>query len=180
VSAATGVVFWDDVDELEVKEAIVIEEIQPLRIDEGLELLEAPVSFLRSNQRAMQGPDGTESGFRGNICTDRWPPRVRMGVYDSRNLALNAGDFIVPAFVTRARRVGDWSATGLRIIYRQGGRRFQQITGTFDLMVSIRSSDAELSGLEGRCNPNVPHGFLWGPRPPEGKSTTDNDGERRP
>lgn len=161
VSARTGVVFVDDVDGLEVLEDIVVEEMRPLRMAAGVELLDARVTFLRWRGKGLQGPDGAPGGYVGGFCTDTWPPKGFRGLYSVKELELRAGDGIVPVYFTRARHAGDWSLEGLVVTYRQGNRRYQQVTETFALNILARDTDEEVAALhKGRCNPSRLSGWL--------------------
>jgi hypothetical protein len=161
VSARTDVVFVDEVDEFEVLEDLVVEEVRPLRMDEGVELLEARVAFLRWRGKGLQGPDGADGGYPGAFCTDTWPPKGFRGLYPVEELELRDGDWIVPVYFTRARHAGDWSLEGLVITYRQGNRRYQQVTETFALNIFARDTDEEVATLKrGRCRPSLPRGWL--------------------
>lgn len=168
VSATTDVVAIDAVDELGVKKDnkkdIVLEDIRPLRIDPGLELLDVRVAFRVWHHHGLQGPDGEKSDWPGNVCTDTWPPKALIGLYPVKGLRGSAGDGMIPTYFTRARRAGDWSISGLRVVYRQGGRRFQQVTRTFSETIYARNTEDEVRDATkvygGKCNPKLPYGFL--------------------
>lgn len=146
----------------EVEADVVVEEAQPLRIDEGLTLVASVVSFMERNDQGWPGHTGWG-------CTDRWPPEQPLGpaggpsgdarrrtwggrLYPVEGLRLQAGDVVAVSFVTKAPRAGEWRAEGLRLRYRGGGRTFEQTFHPFAQVVE--------AGDETACDPTQPSGFL--------------------
>ena len=159
VVARVGVISYDGADAFRVKKDVILEDVQSLRRDEGIELAEARVVFLRWRGRGMHGPDGETSPYPfGGGCTDRWPPRRFRGLYPVRGLKLTAGDGFQVAYFSRARHAGDWNLSGAVITYREGGRLLQQRTDNFRLEMYARDTEEEVAAVAavmggGRCHP---------------------------
>lgn len=129
-----GTPFFTGMDRFAVEEPVVLEEVTPLRVDPGMEVLDVVVSFA-----SREGEKGQHRFLLGDACLDRWPPLTELAdpgapvdpdtpawLYPVEGLKLRAGDQILISLVTQPARAGHSSAEGLRIVYRRDGRRFQQ------------------------------------------------------
>lgn len=134
---ALGTVLMAGMDRLDVGEAVVVEEVTPLRAGAGIEVVQVVASFMRREDQLVN------AAFLGSKCMGDWPhPRLAERgapvhpdpslddpvLYPVEGLELYPGDQVAFALVSRPTRAGTWSAEGLRIVYRHDGRRYQEQT----------------------------------------------------
>lgn len=157
-------------DRVTVEEPITLEEVTPLRVDPAVEVVTVVVSFMRRDHELLA------QGFLGEVCLPGWPPRGALvdpdappedvgdggWLHEVAGLGLQPGDEFTFSLVTRPTQVGQWSAHGLRIVYRSAdGRRFQQTSEAGAVEFETRARPAG-PGSSGGCDGTEPVGGGWG------------------
>lgn len=142
-----------------VKEDLVVESAAPVRIARGLKLMDARFNYV-FRKRDGHGVNGGP----GYYCT-HWPPPGLGPTYRAAGLQLNKGDQVYLNFYIRVEEPGDWQAEGVRVIYRQGDRRFRAVNPDDTLTLHAFEKEEQLPAVH--CNPDLKSIWTGQPYPGE-------------
>jgi hypothetical protein len=116
VLADTTSVFVYGVRKFEVLRPVTLRSFEPAVVPEGITVLAARASFLRSARGRM-----TAGGYPGAFCTDTWPMAGFGPTYDVDGLTVAAGDTVAFTVYVRAARAGRFVLDGYALRYDDGG-----------------------------------------------------------
>ncbi|HVE46688.1 MAG TPA: hypothetical protein VNA57_08075 [Acidimicrobiales bacterium] len=151
-SVLPGTIMVETMDLFDVREPATLKEVTLLKSDPAIEVLAAYVSFWVRGGRMV-------GMYPGNYCIRAWTPESAVGVVPAKDFPLQPKDQIAVTMLLRARTAGDSSVSGLRIVYEQKGRLYQQTSESSKVVVHAREREEDLVAGE-KCNPDRPDSYF--------------------